>query len=51
MDKDPLVSIIITNFNKSKFLIKGIKACLGQSYQSKEIIFFDDILNFFDFMN
>ena len=42
MSKDPLVSIIITNFNKSKFILKGVKSCLEQKYKKKEIIFFDD---------
>ena len=42
MNKEPLVSIIITNFNKSKFILKGVKSCLEQKYKKKEIIFFDD---------
>ena len=40
--KNPLVTIIITNFNKSKYLTKAIKSCLNQKYQNIEIIFFDD---------
>ncbi len=39
---EPLISIIITNYNKSNFLIDSIKSCLNQSYNKKEIIFFDD---------
>jgi glycosyltransferase involved in cell wall biosynthesis len=42
MKKDPLVSVIITNFNKSKYLMESVKSCLRQSYKEKEIIFFDD---------
>lgn len=42
MNKDPLVSIIITNFNKTSFILEGIKSCLKQKYKKKEIIFFDD---------
>jgi|TARA_B110001450_G_scaffold251436_1_gene271561 glycosyltransferase involved in cell wall biosynthesis len=42
MNKDPLVSIIITNFNKSKYMLQSVKSCLNQSYKKKEIIFFDD---------
>ena len=42
MNKDPLVSVIITNFNKSKYILKSVKSCLRQSYKKKEIIFFDD---------
>ena len=38
----PLASIIITNFNKSKFLLGSIKSCLKQDYKKKQIIFFDD---------
>jgi glycosyltransferase involved in cell wall biosynthesis len=42
MKKDPLVSVIITNFNKSKYILESVKSCLQQSYKKKEIIFFDD---------
>ena len=42
MKKDPLVSVIITNFNKSKYIMESVKSCLRQSYKEKEIIFFDD---------
>jgi len=42
MNKDPLVSVIITNFNKSKYMLESVKSCLRQSYKKKEIIFFDD---------
>ena len=42
MNKDPLVSVIITNFNKSKYILESVKSCLRQSYKKKEIIFFDD---------
>ena len=37
MNKDPLVSVIITNFNKSKYILKSVKSCLRQSYKKKEI--------------
>ena len=40
--KNLLVTIIITNFNKSKYLVKAIKSCVNQKYQKIEIIFFDD---------
>ena len=42
MKSSPLVSVIITNFNKSKYIIKGVKSCLDQKYKRTEIIFFDD---------
>ena len=42
IDNGPLASIIITNYNKSNFVIKSVKSCLTQNYKNKEIIFFDD---------
>ena len=42
MKNNPLISIIITNYNKSKFIIKAVKSCLNQKYKEIEIIFFDD---------
>ncbi len=39
---ESLVSIIITNYNKSKFILDSINSCLNQNYNKKEIIFFDD---------
>lgn len=36
------VSILITNFNKGKFLEKSINSCINQNYKYKEIIVFDD---------
>tara|TARA_B100000902_G_C27135103_1_gene825625 strand:- start:55 stop:873 length:819 start_codon:yes stop_codon:yes gene_type:complete len=38
----PLASIIITNYNKSNFLLDSLKSSLKQTYKKKEIIFFDD---------
>ena len=40
--KNPLVTIIITNYNKSKYLVKALKSCANQKYRKLEIIFFDD---------
>ena len=37
-----LASIIITSFNKGKFIKKTIKSALNQNYRKKEIIVFDD---------
>jgi len=42
IDNGPLASIIITNYNKSNFIIKSVKSCLTQNYKNKEIIVFDD---------
>ena len=36
------ISILITNYNKSKFLKKTIKSCLNQNFKNKEILVFDD---------
>tara|TARA_B100001093_G_scaffold466839_1_gene485583 strand:- start:1831 stop:2649 length:819 start_codon:yes stop_codon:yes gene_type:complete len=38
----PLASIIITNYNKSNFLLDSVKSSLNQTYKKNEIIFFDD---------
>ena len=42
LSKSPLVTIIITNFNKSFFVLKALNSCLKQKYKKIEIIFFDD---------
>src|SRR5690349_17748203 len=39
---DPLVSIIITNYNYSNFLAQAIDSALGQRYHAVEIIVVDD---------
>ena len=40
--KKKTVSILITSFNKSKFLKKTIDSCIRQNFKSKEILVFDD---------
>ncbi len=40
--KKNLASIIITNYNKEKFVKKSVQSALNQNYKNKEIIFFDD---------
>jgi len=42
MKKNILVSIIITNYNKDKFIEKTINSALNQEYINKEVIIFDD---------
>ena len=43
MKKKPFVSIIITYFNKKKFIKKTLKSILNQTYKNYEIIFvYDD---------
>lgn len=39
------VSILITNYNKDKFLKRSIKSCISQNFLNKEIIVFDDCSN------
>ena len=40
--RQKLASIIITNYNKEKFIKKTIKSALAQSYKNIEILIFDD---------
>lgn len=42
MDKQPLVSIVITAFNGAEFISRAIESCLNQTYKNIEIVFFDD---------
>ncbi len=35
-------SILITNFNKAKYIKKTVQSCLNQNYKNKEIFIFDD---------
>ena len=39
------ISILITNYNKSKFLKKNILSVVNQEYGNYEIIMFDDNSN------
>ena len=40
--KDPLVSILINNYNKERFCIKSVKSAINQEYKKVEVIFYDD---------
>jgi len=40
--KKNFVSILITNYNKSRYLKKTISSCLSQNFDNKEILVFDD---------
>ena len=40
--KKNFISILITNYNKEKFLHKTLKSVLNQNYSNYEIIIFDD---------
>ena len=33
------ISILITNYNKEKFLKKSIKSCLKQNFKKKKLLF------------
>ena len=40
--KNNFISILITNYNKSRFLYKSLKSVSSQNYKNYEIIIFDD---------
>ena len=40
--KKVFASVLITNFNKDKFLKKTLNSCKNQSFKDKEVIIFDD---------
>ena len=40
--KNKFASILITNFNKDKYLSDAVRSCLAQNYKKKEILIFDD---------
>ena len=42
MQKNPLVSILIANFNNSSYIKQCINSLKSQTYKNLEIIFFDD---------
>ena len=42
MQKKPLVSILINNYNKSLYIQQCINSLISQTYKNLEIIFFDD---------
>lgn len=41
-NKKKLISILITNFNKEKFIKKSLQSIIKQNYSNYEIIIFDD---------
>ena len=42
MSRQPLVSILINNYNKQKYCAQALKSAINQNYKKVEIIFFDD---------
>ncbi len=45
MIKSPVVTVIITNYNKKKYLFKTIKSVKGQTYKKVQIIVVDNLSN------
>jgi glycosyltransferase involved in cell wall biosynthesis len=43
--KKKLVSILISNYNKEKFIKRCLNSCVNQSYKNIEIIFVDNLSN------
>ena len=43
--KKNFISILITNYNKEKFLNKTLNSCLKQNFKNKEVVLFDDCSN------
>ena len=39
---NPLVSVLVNNYNNQKYCVKAVKSVLDQSYNNIEIIFYDD---------
>ena len=39
---NPLISILIANYNNKNRLKRSIKTCINQSYKNIEVIVFDD---------
>jgi len=42
MARKPLVSVLINNYNKTRYCVRALKSILSQTYKNIEIIFFDD---------
>ena len=42
MEKKPLISILIINYNNGKLLPRAINSCLTQKYKNLEILVLDD---------
>ncbi len=40
--KKKFISILITNFNKERFLKKSLNSCINQKFKNKEVVLFDD---------
>ena len=40
--KNPLVSVLINNYNKESFCVKAVQSVIDQDYKNLEVIFYDD---------
>ena len=40
--KNPLVSVLINNYNKENFCLKAVKSIIEQEYKNVEVVFYDD---------
>ena len=40
--KDKKVSVLISNYNKAKYLDKCLRSCFNQNYSNLEVIIFDN---------
>lgn len=47
-NKDVLVSVVMATYNRSKFIGRGIKSVLDQTYKNLELIIVDDNANILD---
>jgi glycosyltransferase involved in cell wall biosynthesis len=44
MKQQPLVSILINNYNKQNYCKQALKSAINQNYKNIEVIFYDDRL-------
>jgi len=45
MKQQPLVSILINNYNKQNYCKQALKSAINQNYKNIEVIFYDDNSN------
>ena len=45
MKQQPLVSILINNYNKQNYCKQALKSAINQNYKNLEVIFYDDNSN------
>jgi glycosyltransferase involved in cell wall biosynthesis len=42
MKQEPLVSILINNYNKQNYCKQAVRSAISQNYKNIEVIFYDD---------